>query len=295
MSNIQLVHRTPIEKGWSGDRKYCAVDRAGKKYLLRVSAAEQYERKKLEFEQMRRVAALGIPMCEPLEFGRSEEGVYSIQSWIEGMDAKELIPTLEGSEQYAYGRTAGLLLQKIHSLPAPEGIVRWETRFRRKAERKIRAYEACPQSYENGQAFIDYIGANWELLHDRPNTYQHGDYHIGNMMIGEGRTLYIIDWDRNDFGDPWEEFNRIVWCAQAAPAFAAGMVDGYFDGDVPQEFWRLLALYISSNTLSSLPWAIPFGQEQIDIMRGQAEDVLRWYDNMRDPVPSWYRETSALY
>ena len=51
MSNIQLVHRTPIEKGWSGDRKYCAVDRAGKKYLLRVSAAEQYERKKLEFEQ----------------------------------------------------------------------------------------------------------------------------------------------------------------------------------------------------------------------------------------------------
>ena len=141
MSNIQLVHRTPIEKGWSGDRKYCAVDRAGKKYLLRVSAAEQYERKKLEFEQMRRVAALGIPMCEPLEFGRSEEGVYSIQSWIEGMDAKELIPTLEGSEQYAYGRTAGLLLQKIHSLPAPEGIVRWETRFRRKAERKM-AYAA---------------------------------------------------------------------------------------------------------------------------------------------------------
>ena len=61
----------------------------------------------------------------------------------------------------------------------------------------------------------------------------------------------------------WEEFNRIVWCAQAAPAFASGMVDGYFDGDVPMEFWKLLALYICSNTLSSLPWAIPFGEGEV--------------------------------
>jgi hypothetical protein len=40
------------------------------------------------------------------------------------------------------------------------------------------------------------------------------------MMIGRDRQLYIIDFNRSDFGDPWEEFNRIVWCAQAAPVFA---------------------------------------------------------------------------
>lgn len=44
------------------------------------------------------------------------------------------------------------------------------------------------------------------------------------------------------------------------------MVDGYFDNDIPIEFWKLLALYISSNTLSSVPWAIPFGKEQIEVM-----------------------------
>ena len=43
------------------------------------------------------------------------------------------------------------------------------------------------------------------------------------------------------------EFKRIVWCAQAAPAFSTGMVDGYFDGEVPMKFWRLLVLYICSN------------------------------------------------
>lgn len=66
------------------------------------------------------------------------------------------------------------------------------------------------------------------------------------------------------------------------------MVNGYFDGDVPLEFWRLLALYISSNTLSSVPWAIPFGQSEIDTMLDQAKEVLQWYDNMKNPVPTWY-------
>jgi len=37
-----------------------------------------------------------------------------------------------------------------------------------------------------------------------------------------------------------------------------------------------------------VPWAMPFGQAEVDTMLRQAEDVLRWYDNMKNPVPSWY-------
>lgn len=66
------------------------------------------------------------------------------------------------------------------------------------------------------------------------------------------------------------------------------MVDGYFDGNVPMDFWNLLALYISNNTLSSLPWAVPFGQHEIDVMVNQSNDILEWYDGMRNPVPNWY-------
>ena len=288
MSNYHFISRELIQKGWSGDKKYCAIDERGNKFLLRVSPVEQYERKKSEFELMQEVAALGIPMCKPLEFGVSDEGVYSVQTWIEGVDAEENIHSYTLEEQYAYGFTSGQILKKIHKIPAPVGGEDWEIYFNRKADRKIKMYEECPIKCDNGQAFIDYINANRHLLKGRPRTYQHGDYHIGNMMIGEDKKLYIIDFNRNDFGDPWEEFNRIVWCAQAAPPFASGMVDGYFDNNIPMEFWRLLALYIASNTLSSVAWAIPFGEKEIDVMLNQAKDVLLWYDNMKNPVPSWY-------
>lgn len=289
---LQFVSQEQIHKGWSGDQKYCVTDEKGKPYLLRIAAIEQYERKKKEYANMRRVAALGIPMCQPIEFGVCQEGVYAIHSWIDGAVAEEVLPTLPGEKQYAYGLEAGRILKQIHSLRAPKEQEDWEKRFNRKMDGKIQKYSECPIKYENGQAFIDYINTNRGLLKGRPQVYQHGDYHAGNMMIDRKGQLYIIDFDREDYGDPWEEFNRIVWCAQASPRFASGMVDGYFGGNIPLEFWKLLALYISSNTLSSIYWAIPFGQSEVNTMLNQAKEILYWYDNMNQIIPLWYkRET----
>lgn len=195
MTERKFVSKESIDKGWSGDKKYCVTDEQGNKFLFRVSPIEQYERKKSEYELMRQVAALGVSMCKPLEFGTSDEGVYSIQAWIDGVDAEENVHNFTSDEQYAYGFEAGRILKDIHKIPAPEGIEDWEIYFNHKADYKIKMYEECPIKYENGQAFIDYVNAHRHLLSGRPRTYQHGDYHIGNMMIGNDKQLYIIDFN----------------------------------------------------------------------------------------------------
>ena len=286
----RIKTRTPIDKGWSGDRKYCVATEDGETYLLRLTPPEKAEHFRQCYLHMERAAKLSVPMCLPVEFGACAEGTYAIHSWIDGEDAEAVIPALPAERQYAYGLDAGRILKKFHTLPPPPDAPTWSERFNGKIDRKIALYAACPLKYEGGERFLEYIAANRRLLDGRPQTWQHGDYHIGNMMVDRSGVLTIIDFDRDDFGDPWEEFNRIVWCAQSAPAFATGMVDGYFDGDVPMEFWQLLALYISSNTLSSLPWAIPFGAAEITIMCDQAQEVLRWYDGMRTVIPAWYQD-----
>lgn len=289
MNRQEFASKQLIRKGWSKDKKYCLTKKDGTKYLLRISPPELYEKKRAEFERMERAAALGIPMCLPLEFGSCEEGVYSLQSFIEGEDAEELLPSCTEKEQAAFGREAGRILRKIHSIPAPEDQEEWEIYFNRKADFKIALYRECPVRFDGAEKMIDYLNANRKSLQGRPQCYQHGDYHVGNMRITPERQLVIIDFDRDDYGDPWEEFNRIVWSAQCSPAFAGGMVDGYFGKDVPMEFWRLLALYISSNLLGSIPWAIAFGQSEIDTMLRQAAEIYSWYDGMQNIVPSWYR------
>ena len=116
---MNFVTKEPINKGWSSDKKYCVTDESGTRYLLRVSDIAQHDTKQSEFNMMKQVASFGVPMCQPIEFGTCEDGVYSIQSWIDGEDAEQVMSGYSDTEQYVYGldvffarSTPFLLLQR---------------------------------------------------------------------------------------------------------------------------------------------------------------------------------------
>lgn len=286
MINRKFDNITEIEKGYSGDKKYCVV-KNGEKYLLRITSRKKYKKAKKIHKIMQRLIVENISVCKPIRVGLCKEGVYILQSWVDGTDAYEIIHNYDEKQQYKFGLQAGEILQKIHTIPAPKNHQDWECRFNNKLNNKIKLYSECPIKIEGAEHIIDYINSSRDLLKNRPQCFQHGDYHTGNMMI-ENDKIVVIDFDRYDFGDPWEEFNSIVWVAQSSPSFATGIIDGYFGDDVPELFWKLLKLYIGCNTLSSAVWAIPFGDSEVEIMLNQAKDVLGWYDNYNLTVPNWY-------
>lgn len=281
----------PVEKGWSGERKYHVTDGQGRHRLLRISDRERSDRKEQEFRIMEQLYGLGVPLPEPVEFGTLPDGSgnYTLSQWCFGNDAEIAVPRTSPQEQFLLGCRAGEILRRIHSIPAPPDQPDWSTLFNAKIDRKISLYAACPIHFPGDDRILDYITENRSRLAGRPQSFQHGDYHLANMLLSGDRDLVVLDFDRFDYGDPWEEFNRIVWTAQASPAFARGQIQGYFQGEPPLEFFPLLALYIASNTLSSIPWALPFGPEQINIMTNQASDVLDWFHGMTEPIPKWYR------
>ena len=285
---MEFISKIVINQGWSDDKKYCVTDKNYQKYFLRVCNKEKLNSKKFEFNMMQKIASLGVPMCKPIKLELSGNEVHSMYEWIEGKDARGTILTYSVKQQYTYGVETGRILQKIHSIPITGARGDWENFFNQKIDDKISKYKECPIQYENGQIFIEFLNANRELLKDRPWVFQHGDYHIGNFIIGENHEIFVIDFDRFDFGDPWEEFNRIVWSAQVSTPFASGMIDGYFDNEVPDLFWKLLALYITTNIVGALPWAISYGDEEISVIQNQAKEILEWYDYMNQIIPSWY-------
>ena len=283
-----IISRTPVLGGWTPDRKYRAETADGDLYFLRIAPPERRERMELVFRLQGLAAEGETAISQPLECGPCAEGFYLLETWIQGEEAGSAVQKRTEAQLYRDGLAAGRLLRRMHSIPAPAGLPDWGERFNAKIDRRVAEYLACPLKYEHDEPLLAGVSENRALLAGRPQSFQHGDFHVGNFMYQNGR-LTVIDFDRCGFGDPWEDFDRIVWTAAASPALARGQLDGYFSEGVPEKFWRLLILYLCVNQLGSLPWAIPYGEAEIRVMREQAKRLTEWYPE--GIVPTWYTGT----
>lgn len=294
----RFVSIDEIKKGWSGEKKYRLEGRNGKMYFFRTTDISKAEQLRGEFELMKTLYEAGQPVPAPVEFDIDEAGnfAYTLTEFIDGRDGEVFVPSLPDEKQYRLGTEAGLTQRGLHSLTGkvfipPPDLAPWEERYNEKIEIVARKYRECGVKIPDDERLFGIIEKNRHLLAGRPQVFQHGDFHTGNLIIkveNLGLRIYVVDWGRCGWGDPWEEFNRVVWCAGSSPEFARGRLDGYFGRKPPARFFSLMALYVSVNTLSSIYWAIPYGDEQVDIMQRQAKNVLSWYGK-NDYIPVWYR------
>lgn len=285
---VRIVSRQPLTKGWSTGQKYKVQLEDGRFGLLRIAERPAYEAKRLEFQLVEKLFGLVLPVAEPISFWTDEKSVYTLYEWVEGQDMNEVASDLPDSASYDLGCQSGQFLRNLHALPIDQSQRDWNNYYQAKIDNKLAAYQAASHSYPNGQAMIDFVQANRHLLAGRPIAYHHGDFHIGNFLLGADGKLKILDFDRYDIGDPWEEFNRLIFTADLSPTFARGQVDAYFDGAIPEEFWRLLALYLTVNSLGALSWAEQVDPLQIPLMKEQADAVWTWYQGYSRLQPLWY-------
>ncbi|MGL5151106.1 MAG: aminoglycoside phosphotransferase family protein [Clostridium sp.] len=282
-----------INKGWSKDKKYYIKNISGEELLLRLSDFKFYEIKKKEFDSMKEVYKLGINMSKPISFGVCGDGkyVYSLLSWIKGKSVNQVVKELSYEEQYRLGVEAGKILKKMHSIKAPIGQEDWGERMVKKINNHLIKYKECGIKLSNDEFAIKHITKNLHLLKGRSQKYQHGDFHIGNLIITPDKELGVIDFNRWDYGDTIEEFYKMVlFSRELSVQFSKGQINGYFDNNIPNDFFDILSLYVADVILFSIVWAIPFGKEDVDGMIKRAEMILDDYDNFNLVIPKWFED-----
>jgi len=290
---MEFVKKEPINKGLSDDKKYYVETADGKRMLLRLTDIAEYERKKFEYEKMERVYELGVICPKPIEFGLCDDGktVYSLSGWLDGEDVENALTHITKTEQYAIGFKAGIVLRKIHTLPAPDDAEPWDIRFLNKIQIRIDLYNKHNLQCENGEKIIKYLHDRQNLLKNRKQTFWHGDFSAGNQMLMPNGEIGTIDFNYWHYGhgEPWWEFVGIPWGEEPNSHHFTGMINGYFDNNPPRDFFELLAYYYASDTLSALCYSF-LGLEPCKPEDGRRhmENVLRWFDNLQNPVPIWY-------
>ncbi|MEC3031503.1 phosphotransferase [Bacillus thuringiensis] len=295
-NNIQIVKDAvdikEISKGFSPDKKYIIMSANNEKYLFRTGDIKEYERKKIEFQILNEMVKCNVQAQRPIEIGIwEEEGVcYSIFSYLEGEDAKRLLSTYSPKEQYDIGIEAGKDLAKMHTLEAPKNILPWYERAMKKHRKYLEAYKTCGIKIENDDKIIKFIDENEMYVKDRPNRFQHDDFHLENIIVRDGRYVGVVDFNGYDWGDPLHDFVKIALFARdISIPYSIGQIEGYFNERIPEEFWKLYAVYVGMTVFSSVVWTLRAAPHMLEDTLERLHIVLEDHKNFELLKPIWFQ------
>lgn len=285
-----------IHKGYSSDGKFIVYDNNNKPlYILRTYSIDQDRGKRLEFNRLQLMERQGVKCSRPIEIGvlPEQELGYMIVSYIEGNEASEELPLLNDKEQFAIGVQAGMELLKITQVLCPDrGIKSWHERMAAKHHRYRTEYAACGVVIDHEAKLLAFIDNNLAIMQNRPNLFQHDDFHIGNLIVKDGNLSGVIDFNRNDWGDPVHEFVKVgIFSAEVSVPFSVGQIRGYHNhGEPDKKFWQLYSLYLAMTLISSVVWVLKVIPEELDSMLVKIRKVMDDHDNFELTVPKWYSQ-----
>ena len=291
----RFIKAEPINKGFSGDKKYFCETSGGEKLLLRVSDIKEYELKKSEYDMLKRAADFGVLTNKPVDFGLcdDEQSVYQLLTWLDGDDVYSVLPKLTETEQYILGIKSGELLGKIHAVPAPENIESWRVRFTRKIEHCAQVYNSNEFKSPHVEPIIKYLYDNINLLDSRPQTFIHGDFWVANLIMSENGEVGVIDFNfigESGYGDPWFELGYTMpWEGTIFYThYFTALFKGRFGGDPPLEFFKMLKYYYGFQALAALCDIADNQGEQRKARIKDFENVVKCFGEFKDGVPEWY-------
>jgi aminoglycoside phosphotransferase (APT) family kinase protein len=292
-----LKEYTSIEKidlGWSSDEKYLLTLKDGKHHLLRLSNIKYFDIKEKEFEVIKLFSRLGFLMSMPVAFGKTNDFLqcYMILTYIEGKTLEDSLPSLSSDIQYDLGIKAGHILKGIHNIDVPKSFNQHKN-IKEKKLKQLHLYEISNNRMPDDEDVISFIKTNIDMIGRNTHSFQHGDFHPGNLILTDDMDLGVIDFNRWDVNDPYEEFYKVTYfSANISPYFAKGQIDGYFDHQVPLEFWKTLAVYSAHATLYSIKWAEPYGEKDVNNMKTYYHKMMFHYNGFKNDIPKWYVDLS---
>ncbi|MCR8642909.1 aminoglycoside phosphotransferase family protein [Paenibacillus sp. N1-5-1-14] len=288
-----------IHKGYSSDEKYIIYNSEGTaQYVFRTYSMDQDANKRLEYNNLQLMEQYDVRCSKPIEIGVLPEQKlgYMIVSFVEGNEASEELPVLTEEQQFKIGVQSGLELKKITRIIAPDSIKPWDERVIAKHQRYRVEYAKCGVTIHHNDKLLSFIDRNLHLVQNRPNLFQHDDFHVSNLIVRNGNLSGIIDFNRSDWGDPIHEFVKVgMFSSEVSIPFSVGQIQGFNDHTKPsEEFWQLYSLYLAMTLISSVVWILKVKPDELDDILLKIHRVMDDHDNFELIVPKWYSDY-AIY
>lgn len=291
------IHISEFKKGESPDKKYFIVDEQHQQYLLRLTDSKNYERKKIEYENLKKLVENGTNVPEPVSFGLDFSGraVYLMTRWINGESGVMAMLREQKLKQYYHGFFTGLWLKNLHyfSLQNRSPEV-WE-------QCQLARWRKIQDAYRYGQLKISYfhklsdmIEKNLPMLNDRPQCILHGDVSLDNIVLSSEGNLALIDFSEWSYGDPLYDMARVMTLIRkSCPIYAIGILECYMaDGDADLKL-KIINLYAALDLIEKVMKNLNSEHEALDQALEDVQVFIRDLKGCRLDKPIWYKNARS--
>ncbi|WP_207940322.1 hypothetical protein DOK78_002195 [Enterococcus sp. DIV2402] len=278
-----------ISSGFSNTKKYLLTS-GDKKYLLKIYPLAKFERLQQQQVFLKQHQKNHVHCQTPIFYDtfEREQLCYFIFNYLSGITLAELLPTVTRTKQYELGIQAGRELKKIHLLPSPE-FDWYQTRYQ-KYQLKKKQCAALNLHFYHQKEIETFIEENFYLLKNSTICFQHDDFHPQNLLYHQ-QKVFVLDFDSFDWGDPWEEFFKLPkYTTPVSVAFAKGQLIGYFDGHIPQNFWKKYHLFVALNCHASQLGGYHFGN--CVAVQERTKYIIQTHSFSDDP-PAWFQRNNT--
>ena len=277
MKSLEIIKE--IRKGFSEDEKYLA--RWNNELVVLRTFTKNFERRQQEANLLIQLQQLSTN-CLQLRYIDEQT---MITSYIEGVDAEEAILQLSTTEQYEVGLHASQDLLKIHQIKAPH--FNWALHQRQKYFKYEEKLNSLQLHFPQKEQITTFINSHLHLMSNVQSVLLHDDFHLPNLIINNRLYAGVIDFGRFDWGDPYWDFIKLgMFASEKSPHFCKGLIDGYFDHNIPADFWQRYSLYLAMNTFSMLVWGHHL--ETYNELFTHVQRILNDHDYFNQVIPSWY-------
>jgi aminoglycoside phosphotransferase (APT) family kinase protein len=212
-SDPSALALSPVAGGAS--RETFLAEAGDRRWVVRrdpLGAPDSFAPLEVEFRVVQAAARAEVPVPRPLAFEAAGGRLESAGFVMDHVAGTSVAPRVLRREDLAAARQAlpaqlGEALARIHSIDAHEieGVAASDS------DSALAACELC-------EAMLDEVGEplpgveaglRWLRLHPPPppggECLVHGDFRLGNLIVGESGLAAVIDWELCHSGDPAED------------------------------------------------------------------------------------------
>lgn len=257
----------------------------GGTYFAKYSS---YNRFSKEFFEMKGLECLNESICLLPFVSKNLPNInkqLNIYAWLDGENLRSFLQNKTEISCYEYGIKSSKLLKKLHEVNVSNVVARFNVDNYIAEILAILRSNECILKHKN--IWLDLIVENADILKiKKKDSIIHFDFKPKNIIVSNDELL-LIDFDSFSIGNPWFDFyDKGLAIYKERQAFNKGVIDGYFNNNIPNDFWMFLKIISVCTMIQMSAWSI--NKMKQDYIFSIEKHLLKSYSDDSNNVPKWY-------